>query len=462
MSPRHRTSPSSRHARRWLGGTVAAGLVVLCGPGVAPSVAVVPPAAPLAAPRAVPASVPVVAPAAPLAVPLAADAPLPDPAILTARLKKVSTKGIQKVGVVVTTTDGQVLADRSSGTPLTPASTMKLFTTMAALDALGPERTFATRVVDADGKRIVLVGGGDPLLTDKTSTSSYKTASLQKLAAATVAALRAAGRTSVGLRYDASLFTGPTFSPDWKSKWLGWEARVAALEINSGKVSGGRAASNPPKTAAKAFAARLRAAGITVTSILPATAPAGATELARVTSTTTARIVHRTLLLSDNVAAETLSRHAALANGRAGSFTGAAANVTAWAADSGLWVTGQRILDGSGLAPGSRLAPAALAAAVRLALAEDRFAPVIGGLPVAAESGTLRHRFDDRSEAAGRHVVHAKTGTLSGLAGLAGYVTTADGALLVFAELGNKATSYYRVYDWLDREAAVIAGCGCR
>jgi len=81
---------------------------------------------------------------------------------------------------------------------------------------------------------------------------------------------------------------------------------------------------------------------------------------------------------------------------------------------------------------------------------------------VAAESGTLKHRFDDRSEAAGRHVVHAKTGTLSGLAGLAGYVTTADGALLVFAELGNKATSYYRVYDWLDREAAVIAGCGCR
>ena len=39
---------------------------------------------------------------------------------------------------------------------------------------------------------------------------------------------------------------------------------------------------------------------------------------------------------------------------------------------------------------------------------------------------------------------------------------TADGAVLVFAEIGNDSYSYYRVYDWLDREAAVLAGCGCR
>jgi hypothetical protein len=34
--------------------------------------------------------------------------------------------------------------------------------------------------------------------------------------------------------------------------------------------------------------------------------------------------------------------------------------------------------------------------------------------------------------------------------------------VLVFAELANDATSYYRAYDWLDREAAVMARCGCR
>lgn len=434
------TPPS--HPRRRLAGLLATPLAVLvlfAGPPAAPSVALVP--------------------AAPVVTP---DAPLPDPAILTAKLKKISTKGIGKVGVVVTTLDGVVLADRSGDRALTPASTMKLLTTMAALDTLGPDRTFATTVLDRGDGAIVLVGGGDPLLTNATSSSSYKPASLQRLAKATVAALKAAGRTRVALRYDASLFSGPTFSPYWKDRWRGWESRVAALEINSGKLSSGRAASNPARTAARAFAKRLEAGGIDVTSFASGTAAAGATELARVTSTSVTRIIRRTLLISDNVAAETLSRHTAIASGGVGSFVGASASLEAWLTGRGLWASGARILDGSGLAPGSRLTPAMLAAAMRLALAEPAFGPVVDALPVAGESGTLKYRFDDPSEKAGRHVVHAKTGTLSGLAGLTGYVTTADGAVLVFAELAGDATSYYRAYDWLDREAAVIARCGCR
>ena len=389
-------------------------------------------------------------------------APLPHPAKLAAKLRAVSTKGIGKTALIVTTTDGQVLTNRSGSTPLTPASTMKVLTGMAALDVLGPDRTFVTRAVDAGDGRVVLVGGGDPLLTNKTSTSIYKVASLQNLAMTTAAALKAAGRTSITLRYDASLFSGPTFSPAWKSKWRRYEARVAALEINSGKLGNGRASTNPPAHAAKAFAGRLRSAGITVTSIAVDKAPATSVELARVTSTPLTRILKRTLLISDNVAAETLLRHAAIARGRAGSFTGAAANLRAWLTEHSLWEPGQKILDGSGLAPGSKLTPKALAGAIRLALASPKYAPVIAGLPVAGVSGTLKNRFDDKSERAGRRTVHAKTGTLSGLAGLAGFVTTADGAVLVFAALGNKATSYYRVYDWLDREAAAMARCGCR
>lgn len=438
-SPRtHR--PRSRRADRWLAGLLAIPLTVLLVGPAAPSVAIMPTDAAAAV----------------------TSTPLPNPTILTAKLKKVSTKGIGKVGLIVTTTDGDVLASRSANTPLTPASTMKVPTAMAALDILGPDRTFVTRVMGSGSDRVVLVGGGDPLLTDKTSTSSYKPASLQKLAKATVAALKAAKRTTIRLRYDASLFSGPLFSSHWKSKWKPTEARVAALEINSGKLSNGRAATNPAKTAAVAFAKRLKSAGIKVRSIATGRATATSTELARVTSTTLSRIVQRTLLNSDNVAAETISRHAAIANNRAGSFSGASANVKAWLSSRGLWASGQKILDGSGLAPGSKLTSAALAGLIRLALADASFAPIIAGLPVAGVSGTLKHRFDDKSEKAGRKRVHAKTGTLSGLAALTGYARTKDGATLVFAALGNNATSYYRVYDWLDREAAVIAGCGCR
>jgi D-alanyl-D-alanine carboxypeptidase/D-alanyl-D-alanine-endopeptidase (penicillin-binding protein 4) len=390
-------------------------------------------------------------------------APVPATGTLTARLATISTKKIDKVSVVVATTDGDVLTDRAGSVALTPASTMKLLTTTVALDTLGAEHRFVTKVVDAGPGSIVLVGGGDPLLTDKTSASVYKPASLQKLAAATAAALKASGRTTVKLGYDARLFSGPSFSPYWKAKWKGYEARVTALEINSGK-SGSRAQSNPSVTATKAFAARLKKAGIKVNLTGSVKAPAQAPELASVSSASLAMIIKRTLLVSDNVAAEALSRHAALAAGGAGSFVGAAANVRAWLTAHGLWADGQRILDGSGLSPSNKLTALALTKVLRAALAEPTYQPIIAGLPVAWETGTLSKRFDDPSEKPGRHNVHAKTGTLRGVAGLVGYLTTADGRRLVFAELANtaKPVSYTRLYNWLDRTAAATITCACR
>ena len=428
--------------RRWAAGLLAIPLsvVLLSGPNVVPSIALTPTD-----------TTNVTAPVA-----------LPDRETLTRKLKAVSTKGIEQKSITVTTTDGQVLASRAANTPLTPASTMKVLTTMAALDTLGADRTFATRTVDAGDGRVVVIGGGDPFLTDKASTTTYKLASLATLAVRTANALKTADRTTISLRYDASLFSGPLYSPRWKERWRPYEARVAALEINSGKLSNGRAATNPAKTAANALAKRLRAAGITVTSVAAGKAGATSTELARVTSASVSTIVKRTILVSDNVAAETLLRQSAVAKGKPASFTGASDNLRDWLIENELWAPGQKIYDGSGLAPASKLTTATLAGAIRLALADATYTPVIDGLPVAGETGTLKYRFDDKSERAGRHTVHAKTGTLSGLAGLAGYLTTADGAVLVFAALGNKATSYYRVYDWLDREAAVVARCGCR
>lgn len=396
------------------------------------------------------------------AMPSASVAP-PNSTVLAAKLMTVPRKGISSVALQIITTDGKAVYSRASSKPLVPASTMKVMTALTALDTVGSSRTFTTRVVSDASGRVVLVGGGDPLLTDRQSSSRYKPASLQALAKATAAALKAQGRTSIALGYDAHLFSGPLFSPAWKKSWRATEARVAALEINSGKLSRYRADRNPALTAAKAFAARLKKAGITVRSVSATRAAANSSQLAMVRSASLALIVKRTLLISDNVAAETISRHAALASGRPGSYVGAAANVTAWLNAHGLWVSGQRIADGSGLSPKSRLTVTSLARAIRLALSESRYWPVVAGLPVAAETGTLARRFDDKSESAGRHVVHAKTGTLRGVAGLVGYLTTRDGARLVFAELANSSTSvsYTRLYNWLDRSAALTAACGC-
>ena len=48
------------------------------------------------------------------------------------------------------------------------------------------------------------------------------------------------------------------------------------------------------------------------------------------------------------------------------------------------------------------------------------------------------------------------------MASLAGYLTTADGARLVFAIVANRTRGQTTAYNWLDRSAAVLVRCGCR
>ncbi len=79
------------------------------------------------------------------------------------------------VAVLVQDLDGSPpLVDHGSARSFNPASVMKLLTTLAALDSLGPAYTFKTRVlVDgavADGVLqgdLILQGGGDPALTQE-------------------------------------------------------------------------------------------------------------------------------------------------------------------------------------------------------------------------------------------------------------------------------------------------------
>lgn len=76
------------------------------------------------------------------------------------------------VGVVVRDMDGTPLLLHGEARAFNPASVMKLVTTLAALDSLGPAHTFKTLVwLDGDLKdgvltgNLVLQGGGDPGLT---------------------------------------------------------------------------------------------------------------------------------------------------------------------------------------------------------------------------------------------------------------------------------------------------------
>ena len=64
--------------------------------------------------------------------------------------------------------------------------------------------------------------------------------------------------------------------------------------------------------------------------------------------------------------------------------------------------------------------------------------PFAGSLPRAGRDGTLKRRMRD-SGAAGNCA--AKTGTLIGVSSLAGYCTTAGGAVVAFAMIENRVNS---------------------
>lgn len=400
--------------------------------------------------------------ASPSATPTQAPPPIPDGKLLGRDLAAVPRSGIKATGlVVVDPATGRTLATRGDE-PLVPASTMKVMTALAVVDTLGEESTFATRVVSAKPGRLVLVGGGDPMLTNKQSTSRSRLASLEGLADQTVAALKQAGTTTVRLGYDDTRFAGPVWHPSWKPTWKPYTARVAALTMNGARDGQWSVHPDPARTAAQAFAARLKAGGIKVTAVKPEQAAAAAAVVAEVRSAPLSLIVGHMLRNSDNFVAEVLSRQVAVHTGGNGSFKAGSAAVTAWLKRHDLWADGLVIDDGSGLSGKSRLRPSVLARALAYTLTTPRLAAVANGLPVAGVNGTLKERFDDKAEKAGRKVVHAKTGTLLGVASLAGYVTTKDGATLTFALMANQAVNRDTAYNWLDRTASVIARCGCR
>jgi D-alanyl-D-alanine carboxypeptidase/D-alanyl-D-alanine-endopeptidase (penicillin-binding protein 4) len=411
------------------------------------------PSPPLAAP--VPGYTP---PAAPTPRAVARTAPSPRPSAACVRRAlgpALRDPHLADLRAVVAPLSGAPVLDDGRG-PSVPASTLKLLTATAALGALGPDRTFATRVV-ADGRhRIVLVGGGDPFLESEQPTAgpTRGDASLQTLAARTARRLERLGVDAVRLSYDASLFTGPRVNPHWPKSYIADDvvSPITALWADEGLDPDGTGrVTDPPATAADLFAGYLRKRGIDVASKLAEQkAPASAHELARVTSLPVADIVERVLRYSDNEGAEVLAHQVGLEVEGEASFEGGVRGVTSTLRRLGIDLRHATIQDGSGLSRHDRLDAETLVDVLQLAASphEPDLRSVVTGLPVAAYDGSLAYRFDDSR---GRGLVRAKTGTLTGTSALAGSTTDARDHALVFAFVSN----HVKYAETLDARAAL-------
>ena len=394
----------------------------------------------------------------------------PDAATVAARIRAVSRAGVGGVysGSVVDVGTGKTLFEHRAGAAEIPASVNKLLTSAAVLALRGPEHRFTTSVVSSGKKRIILVGGGDPYLASRTTSSTYPArASVADLAKKTAAALKKAKRTSVSLGYDDTLFTGPAWNPTWPSGYGDQVTPTSSLWVDEGRLAGGSPGprtSDPAGQAAKAFAAALRKQGIKVSGVAEAEADSGDKRIAAVSSMPLERIVEQVLMSSDNDGAEVLFRQLAIAGGRSGSISDGRRQLKATLTKLGAWHDDTVVRDGSGLSRDNRIGADTLSRLLRLAATKNhsQLRALITGLPVAGVEGSLKGRFSADDTVTARGMVRGKTGTLRQVYSLAGFVRTTDGTLIAYAFITNGATGEFAAKTWLDRVTASVAGCGCQ
>ena len=110
-----------------------------------------------------------------------------------------------------------------------------------------------------------------------------------------------------------------------------------------------------------------------------------------------------------------------------------------WLALKGLSVPELVLENGSGLSRTERISAANLGTILRNAYASPVMPELMASLPVAAVDGTLRKRLKS-AEVAGQ--AHVKTGSLSGVRSIAGYVLDAQGNRVVVVFLVNHANAF--------------------
>jgi D-alanyl-D-alanine carboxypeptidase/D-alanyl-D-alanine-endopeptidase (penicillin-binding protein 4) len=410
-------------------------------------------------------------------------------------------QGVQAV-MVKSLQTGKVLYERSADLAMIPASNMKLIVSATALDQLGPDFTFVTKVfacgpvtgqgvIDGD---IALVGGGDPVLEtrdlmclakelrakgikkitgdvivddslfdDKRLGTAWSWDDLSYYYSAEISALNLNRNVlrvwvypgkSVGdpavvqldppipyIKVETTPITGESGSEKriWAYRELGTNViKVTGSIPVDAKVTDAEESitvHEPALYAGYVFRSELRKQGIIVLGeVKAAKLPNQAVPLCQHTSPALASILALLNKPSDNLIAEVLLRTlGAVVKGR-GSVEFGREVEREFLSKIGVDVSGVSIADGSGLSRLNYVTARALVDLLCYMYRHKNADVFIASLPIAGVDGTLRNRM--KGSAAEKNV-RAKTGYVSRVSTLSGYLTTKSGEPLAFSILMN-------------------------
>jgi D-alanyl-D-alanine carboxypeptidase/D-alanyl-D-alanine-endopeptidase (penicillin-binding protein 4) len=390
---------------------------------------------------------------------LAALPPLPPPVGSPQLQSQVSCPALQQrvaslIGpeadvwsVTVADARGRLLADLNGTTSRLPASNQKLISTAFALDRLGPDHRLTTQLWRLPDGRLRLVGQGDPDLAIP---------QLQRLARM---ALSGSGATATSpVRLELAEESQEAWWPrgwNWGDRTTAYGAPVTRLALTSNAIDD--AVMNPPARFRTLFDRSLTSLGasgaISLSMVSPREPlPANAVLLHQEPSTSMDGLLSLANTESHNFTAEVLLRTAA----GTWDLDEATNRVTAWLQQQGLPLQGVRVRDGSGLDRGDRVTSRFLAALL-LRMDQHPYARhYVGSMAIAGQRGTLRHLFNGTSLDG---MLHAKTGTLTGVRAISGVLETADGPRFVSA-ISNGASTPNRTIGRVMAQVQNVGLCG--
>ena len=376
--------------------------------------------------------------------------------VLPVRVGATKPLGRNRAVQVIDAASGAGIYSTRGSVPMRGASVTKLATAVASLQLLGTTTRFPTTVVTGRTDReVVLVGGGDPLLTSAQlrnlardtaaallstlpapapvvtpsatptatatpsgSLSASPSVSASASASASATATPSAPPTTspspappaapptapiavnVTVAVDDTLYPAPTRAPGWTTDYVPYVVTPVRSLVRDLRNS-----NDTSVDAAAYFAAALQ---VSLRSLVSArtdlvaavrysgrlAAPLGARELARFQGNTSGAALRWMLLVSDNDVAEMLFRNNAIAAKRTPSWASARANAQLTLARLGVDIRGWALVDGSGVSRNDRLTARGLITMLRIAAspAHPALAPLRSMLPVAGVSGTLKAR----------------------------------------------------------------------
>ncbi|MGB3404140.1 MAG: D-alanyl-D-alanine carboxypeptidase/D-alanyl-D-alanine-endopeptidase [Microcoleaceae cyanobacterium] len=382
----------------------------------------------------------------------------------------------------------------------TAASTVKLFTTAVALHELGAAKSIRTSIYGDNRGNLFVVGRGDPSLTETQLQDLAQ--QLKRKGITQVNHLYADNSYFSGAAIDPSwewediqagygapinslilnqnsldlILTPQAMGQPLKVTWVrpqqgnGWQIDNQSITVAKNQPEfveigrdltqpllhiGGQlrvgsqpepvyaAVLDPAENFIEGLKESLKQAEIEVlqSSIIQSISMANLKELALVESPPISELIKQVNLESNNVFAGALLQTLGIRKNPQDTVTGGLNQIQETLEQWGINSESYVLVDGSGLSRQNWVSPAALVQILQVMATLPQFELYKNSLPVAGVSGTLKKRFLNTSTVG---IISAKTGTLTGVSALAGYINPPHSSPLVFSIILNQSNQSTR------------------